>query len=110
LLYERQVGLRVPAAERFCLGSRGEPIGGVLADGGQHRKSWFLDGARHWPHQADLGEGNQTVEDLPPELVGRAADRLGLDEARSAREDAEPLEEVPVRRLQELVAPVDAAP
>ena len=62
------------------------------------------------PDQALVGERLETVDDVDPEISGGIHDRLRRRRGPTAGEDAEPGEQAPLGRREELVAPGDRGP
>ena len=83
-------------------------FGGELADGLEHLEAGFVAVDLGATQETLLNQRRQSLKGIDSQL-SRAADRLDRVQRPSAGEDGEPAQQPLLRRLQQLVAPVDRA-
>src|SRR4029077_5302612 len=101
---EREVGGRVSACCFIAFAALTKLLEGVLADRDEHPKPRFPLDLR-LSDEAVLDERAEDVQRVATELG--STDGLDLREHPAGHEDAEPREELTLRRVEQIPAPVD---
>jgi hypothetical protein len=98
--------LCVPFVQQGCLPARLETLPCVLAKGLEQDEP-KVGAALLGLQQAAFDQAGEPVHEIQPEILCRTADRIDRLQSCAPREDGEPREQMLLRLLQKLVAPVD---